>query len=145
MSPHEQSIAAFAIFSFVGIGVAVGPVAVSWLLWRHRKNTYPTKELLAPPVPDEIPRLTEEEYRVQRQEPYESGMPSLGPWRHIGYEYLVYAMLFLIFDILFVALFFSLPAWLQNPKTAAAVIFILMLIGGMLIWYGAKRRDYLRL
>lgn len=141
----DTAVLIFVIFLGVGIGVALGPIAISWLLWYRKRRTIPTKELLAPQVPDETPWLTPEEYARKQREPYESGMPSVGPWRHIGYEYIIFAILFLIFDMLFVMLFFSLGAWLKHPKLVGMVLIGTMAISLLMIFYALKPRKYLRL
>lgn len=139
--------AIFVILTFlaVGFGFAITPIAVSWILGRTRRGKQPQKELQPPAVPDEIPWIKPEEYGVLNEAPYESGMPSVGPWRYLGFEYIIYVILFLIFDIIFVAIIFSLGAWLEYPGFVTAMIFIFGILGAITIFYALKPRKYLKL
>jgi NADH:ubiquinone oxidoreductase subunit 3 (subunit A) len=79
--------------------------------------------------------------RPRSQETYECGFKAQGDARAIGFNYLQYAVLFLIFDIaaLYLFLFAVLP---QMP----AIVTISFLIGiatlGLMILYGTKSRRY---
>ena len=72
-------------------------------------------------------------------------MPSAGPWRYVGFEYFLYAILFLVFDIIFVALFFALGAWLAFPKNVLGVLIVIAILSIILIAYALKPRKYLSL
>ena len=141
----EKEIFTILTFLSVGIGFAATPVLISWILGWRRKNVNPPKELQLPEAPDEISWLAPEKYAELQADPYESGMPSEGPWRYIGFEYIIYVILFLVFDIIFVAIFFSLGAWLENPKLVTTLILATAIIGAVMIFYALKPRKYLRL
>ena len=133
------------VFIAVGIGFAGMPIAVSWLLGISRNKIVPPKELQPPAVPDETPWMTQADLARLQGEPYESGMVSVGPWRKIGYEYVIYAILFLVFDMIFLTLFFSLGAWLVLPGRVTALLCGGIALGVASIYYALAPRKYIRL
>jgi NADH:ubiquinone oxidoreductase subunit 3 (subunit A) len=79
--------------------------------------------------------------RPKGQETYECGFPAKGDARTIGFNYIHYATLFLIFDVaaLYLFLYASIPQ-VPVPVTISFMLGILTL--GLIILYGTKKRRY---
>lgn len=80
--------------------------------------------LLSPKKPNKVKNAT-----------YECGMETVGPaWVQYNVQYYVFALVFLVFDVEAVLLFPWAVAYNQLPLYAVveAVIFILILLGGLL-------------
>lgn len=137
----------FTIFVFlaVGAGFAAMPLVVSFLVGYNRRSVQPPKELQQPAAPDEIPWMTPADFERLQGEPIESGMPSVGPWRKIGFEYVIYVILFLVFDMIFITIFYSLGAWLEMPGLVTALICAGVFMGLAAVFYALAPRKYLRL
>jgi NADH-quinone oxidoreductase subunit A len=79
--------------------------------------------------------------RPRGQETYECGYEAKGDPRAIGFNYIHYAVLFLVFDIAVVYLF--LYAFLPNAPIGVTVSFLLGIATlGLMILYGTKKRRY---
>jgi NADH:ubiquinone oxidoreductase subunit 3 (subunit A) len=105
-----------AIFTIVGLGMLGFVLFLSWAV-------RPLKE------------------RSKAQEAYECGFPAKGEARAIGFNYLSYAILFLIFDL--AALYLFLYASLSDAPNMVTFSFILGVATlGLMILYGTKKRRY---
>lgn len=124
------AILKLAIFFLVGAGMAALPVALSFLLWRETRRS--TK--------DETKRISFSRAR----EPYESGMIPVGSGRAVGFEYLIYAVLFLLLDGIAVLLFLGLAILRENKSQILPLFLGFLALTFLLIAYGARQRDYLR-
>ncbi|MDP3963667.1 MAG: NADH-quinone oxidoreductase subunit A [bacterium] len=126
-----MTIGAISIFIFflVGIGMAAVPVLLSFLLWYGKKKK----------VIYEL-RVTSREF-----EPYESGMTAEGPGRLVGFEYLIYAVLFLLFDAVALLLLLGAIAVKQDRSTYLLPYFLLAALALLIVAYGAKKRAYLNI
>jgi NADH:ubiquinone oxidoreductase subunit 3 (subunit A) len=79
--------------------------------------------------------------RPRGQATYECGFPAKGDSRAVGFNYLQYASLFLIFDV--AAIYLFLFASTPNLPLAVNISFITgILTLGLMILYGSKRRRY---
>jgi NADH:ubiquinone oxidoreductase subunit 3 (subunit A) len=116
MLPTYDIGLALTIFFLVGLGMLCFVLFLSWAV-------RPLKE------------------RPKSQETYECGFPAKGDARAIGFNYMNYAILFLIFDL--AALYLFLYASLPEAPTAVTVSFILGVATlGLMILYGTKKRRY---
>lgn len=79
--------------------------------------------------------------RPKAQEVYECGFPAKGEARSIGFNYLNYAVLFLIFDLaaLYLFLYASIP---EVPGVVTVSFMIGIATLGLMIIYGTKKRRY---
>ncbi len=125
----SESIIKIVIFFVVGIGMAAVPVMLSFLLWHKPKKAISYK----------LSAISSE------KEPYESGMPAEGPGRGVGFEYFIYAILFLLFDVIAILAFLGVLA-LHKSRSEYLWPF-LMLLGFtlLIIAYGVKKREYLKI
>ena len=127
----NDSIIKLAIFFLVGIGMAAIPVILSFLLWRNESKTQNTK------------------HRTQTSskelEPYESGMPPEGSGRGVGFEYFIYAVLFLLFDVIAILAFLGVLALRQNRLSSLLSFGLLLGLSLLVIAYGVKKRNYLNI
>lgn len=124
------SIFSITIFLLMGVMMAGVPVGLSFLLWKSRRR-----------ATADIP----ESSISSKLEPYESGMPPRGSGRSVGFEYVIYAMLFLLFDVVALLLFLGAVA-LRHDRSEFLMPFVLLTALALLIvWYGAKTRDYLKI
>ena len=126
-----ESILKLVIFFAVGIGMAIVPVALSFLLWYHKNRADNKKKIIG---------NTSKEY-----EPYESGMPPKGSGRRVGFEYFIYAILFLVFDIIVILAFLGVIALRHNKADFIFPFIILLGLSLLIIAYGVKKRDYIKL
>jgi NADH-quinone oxidoreductase subunit A len=79
--------------------------------------------------------------RPKAQETYECGYPAVGDARSIGFNYLSYAALFLVFDV--AALFLFLYASIKDVPGMVTISFLLgVLTLGLMILYGTRKRRY---
>lgn len=78
--------------------------------------------------------------RRRAQETYECGFPAQGNPRAIGFTYLHYAALFLVFDL--AALFLFLYAVAEQPANVTIAFFFGIGILGLMILYGTRPRRY---
>lgn len=127
-----SSILSIAIFFLVGVGMAAVPVILSFLLWRNKSKTQNTNIHKAQKFSKEL-------------EPYESGMPTVGSGRAVGFEYFIYAILFLIFDVIAILLFLGVTALRDNRSN---YIWPFLLLSGftlLIVAYGVKKRVYLNI
>jgi NADH:ubiquinone oxidoreductase subunit 3 (subunit A) len=109
---------ALAVSVFLGVGTTfmAGMLIFSWLV-------RPIKE------------------RPASQQSYECGYPAKGDARAIGFNYLHYAALFLVFDLaaLFLFLFASIE---QVPPLVTISFFLGLGTLGLMILYGTRKRRY---
>lgn len=125
----SDSILKLFTFFFTGIGMAAVPVALTFLLWRKPKKA--------------------DSYKLSaissQTEPYESGMPAVGPGRVVGFDFFIYAILFLLFDVVAILMFLGVLALRGNK--AEYIWPFLLLIGLLLLIlaYGAKKREYIKI
>ena len=79
--------------------------------------------------------------RPKAEETYECGFPAEGDARSLGFNYIGYAALFLIFDVaaLFLFLYAATPG-LPGMATISLILGILTL--GLIIIYGVRKRRY---
>ena len=125
----HSGITSITIFLLVGVAMAAVPIAVSFLLWRK-----PSKAIYY-----KLKAISSE------FEPYESGMPAEGSGRAVGFEYLIYAILFLLFDVI-ALLFFLAAVALKYDRSEFLMPFVLLAAFALLIIaYGAKKREYLKI
>lgn len=79
--------------------------------------------------------------RIEATETYECGMKAEGNARGIGFNYIQYAALFLLFDL--AALFLFLYAVLDRPSVAVNASFLAGLLTlGLALLYATKGRRY---
>jgi NADH:ubiquinone oxidoreductase subunit 3 (subunit A) len=78
--------------------------------------------------------------RQRAQETYECGFPAQGDARSIGFNYMQYAALFLVFDI--AALFLFLYAVSSRPADVTIGFFLGLGLLGLMILYGTRPRRY---
>lgn len=78
--------------------------------------------------------------RLRSQEAYECGFPPQGGQRGLGFNYIQYAALFLVFDLAAIYLFLYAAT---SPEGTAAGLFGGVGILCLIIVYGAERRRYL--
>lgn len=79
--------------------------------------------------------------RPKAQETYECGFPAQGDPRAVGFNYMQYAALFLIFDL--AALYLFLYAWLPRMPGMVTISFLLGVATlGLMILYGTRKRRY---
>jgi NADH:ubiquinone oxidoreductase subunit 3 (subunit A) len=79
--------------------------------------------------------------RPRAQQTYECGMPAQGDAREVGFNYLQYAGLFLVFDV--AALYLFLYAISRGLPLMVHVSFMLgILTLGLMIVYGTRSRRY---
>jgi NADH:ubiquinone oxidoreductase subunit 3 (subunit A) len=99
-----------------GLAGLLGLLAFSWLL-------RPTRE------------------RPRSQGQVECGFPAQGDARAIGFNYIGYATLFLVFDL--AALYLFLYAIIPSPSAATTLgLFLAIATLGLAILYGTKRRRF---
>lgn len=121
MLPHYTTSTVIVVFSVVLLCMLFGMVLFSWAvrpLSRHRKGS-----------------------DSRASETYECGYPAVGDPRAIGFQYLNYAALFLVFDI--AAIYLFLYARL-NPLPGAATSGMLVGIVTLclMILFTTGRRDH---
>jgi len=107
---------AVTVFTVVGLGLLGFVLFLSWAI-------RPLKE------------------RKAAQETYECGYPAEGDRRAIGFNYLNYAVLFLIFDLaaIYLFLYASIP---QLPATVTVSFLLGIATLGLMILYGTRQRRY---
>ena|SRR3989338_3388025 len=123
------SIFSIAIFFLVGVGMAAVPIVLSFLLWEKPKQVTSYKL-----------QVTSKEL-----EPYESGMPPVGPGRMVGFEFFIYTILFLLFDVIAVLLFLGVMALRGNKLQFMWPFMILLGLSLLIILYGVRKREYLKI
>ena len=128
---NNDAILKLAIFFLTGVGMAVVPIVLSFLLWRD-KNGADNKKQIARSFSKEL-------------EPYESGMPPTGGGRAVGFEYFIYAILFLLFDVIAILGFLGVIALRQNKDSTILPFATLLGLTLCIIVYGVKKRDYLKI
>jgi len=131
----EEFILNVLIFTSVGAGMAAVPVVLSFVLWYNRKKEQSTKH-----------KTQNETISFSKEfEPYESGMPPVGPARALGFEYLIYAILFLFFDVAAILAFLGVLVLRQSRSTFTWPLVIFFGLALFLAAYGLKKREYLRM
>ncbi|MDO8557820.1 MAG: NADH-quinone oxidoreductase subunit A [bacterium] len=125
-----DSIVKIFIFFAVGVGMAVSPIVLSFLLWRSKNRADSSKQ---------ITNFSKE------LEPYESGMPAEGLGRGVGFEYFIYAILFLLFDVIAILAFLGVLALHESRSEYLWPFFMLLCLSLFIIVYGVKKREYLKI
>lgn len=103
-------------YAILGTLMTCGVLIVSWLVRPMRK-------------------------RVKATEPYECGMAPIGESRAIGFSFIGYAVLFLLFDLaaIYLLLFALLPTYTFSTTLSFALGLVTLFF---VIYSGTKRRDY---
>lgn len=125
-----ETIFKIAIFFFTGVGMAGVPVALTFLLWRNTSKTAKSHKLKAISL---------------QEEPYESGMPPVGSGRVVGFEYFIYAVLFLLFDVIAILLFLGVVVLREGRHAHPWPFLMLCGLALMIIAYGIRSRNYLKI
>jgi len=121
---QTSGLISVVVFFCVGVGMATVPILLSFLLWRNKGGNRGLNAL-------------------KDLEPYESGMPAVGSGRAVGFEYFIYSILFLFFDIISIFLFLGAMTLRAGNRAAFFPVMFLMLLAVLLIAYGAKKRGYM--
>jgi NADH:ubiquinone oxidoreductase subunit 3 (subunit A) len=115
--PPEQYLAVLVIiFVLVGLASLIGMLIFSWMI-------RPLKR------------------RPRAEQTYECGYEAKGDPRAIGFNFMHYAVLFLVFDI--AAIYLFLYAFVPNMPVGVTISFLLGIATlGLMILYGTKKRRY---
>ena len=115
--PHEYYIIVLVIiFAVIGLAMLGTMLFLSWCVRPLRK-------------------------RPRAEETYECGYPAKGDARAIGFDFIYYAVLFLVFDI--AAIYLFLYAIVPDMPVGVTISFLLGIATlGLMILYGTKKRRY---
>lgn len=125
----NNSVIKLIVFFLTGIGMAAIPVVLSFLLWRNKSKKPLVDHKLSP--------------TSSALDPYESGMPPAGSGRAVGFEFFMYAVLFLLFDVIAVLLFLGVIAMHINKALFFLPFLVSTVLAALIVIWGAKKRQHL--